>query len=391
MDPQLLFALPGLPRRTRCPGRVQRKVHVQPIRPARWFLRNVAHPHSQDLQEFLSTRKTVAIHGDPFGTRSLVKQNSSSATGVAKKIFRDEVLAGFSMSPRQLPCKFFYDEQGAQLFRQICELPEYYVTRTEIEILRLHGAEMAAALGPQIELIGLGTGAGTKTKILLEELDRPAVYVPIDISKEQLEKSAERFRKMFPNLQILPVAADYLEPFELPLPRHLSSRSVVYFPGSTIGNFEPVITRDFLTRLVALARDGGGLLIGVDLQKDRNVLERAYNDAAGVTAQFNKNLLARMNRELGADFDLNRWQHHAIYNSTEGRIEIYLISDNEQTAHIGDREFQFRAGEEILTEYSYKHTIAGFIELDRQDGFHFEQFGADDARWFGVFYFTVAN
>jgi dimethylhistidine N-methyltransferase len=313
----------------------------------------------------------------------------SSAIDTAKKIFRDEVLAGLSKSARRLPCKFFYDEQGAQLFRQICELPEYYVTRSEIEILRLHGAEIAAALGPQIELIGLGTGAGTKTKILLEELERPAVYVPIDISKEQLEKSSERFRKMFPNLQILPVAADYLEPFELPLPRQLSSRSVIYFPGSTIGNFEPDDASEFLSRLVELAGEGGGLLIGVDLQKDRHVIETAYNDSAGVTAKFNKNLLARINRELGADFDLAHWQHYAIYNPADGRIEIYLISEIDQTVRIGERAFQFRAGEKILTEYSYKHTIGGFIMLARQAGFEFQQIWTDDERWFGVFYFTV--
>jgi dimethylhistidine N-methyltransferase len=314
---------------------------------------------------------------------------TSVVAGATKENFREEILAGLSKSPRQLPYKFFYDERGAQLFQQICDLPEYYVTRTEIEILRLHGADIAKALGAQIELIGLGTGAGTKTRILLEELHDPAVYVPIDISKEQLEKSSARFREMFPTLQVLPVCVDYLEPFELPLPRRLSSRSVIYFPGSTIGNFESETASEFLARLADLAGDGGGLLIGVDLQKDRDVLERAYNDAAGVTAQFNKNLLVRANRELGADFDLNRWQHHAIYNSTQGRIEIYLISDNEQTVHVGAREFQFRAGEEILTEYSYKHTIAGFIELARQAGFHFEQVWTDDARWFGVFYFTV--
>jgi L-histidine Nalpha-methyltransferase len=309
----------------------------------------------------------------------------------AKKLFRDEVLTGLSQSPRQLPCKFFYDERGAQLFRQICELPEYYVTRTEIKILRLHGAEMAKTLGPQIELIGLGTGAGTKTRILLEELERPAVYVPIDISREQLEKSAARFRKMFPDLQILPVAADYLEPFELPLPRRLSSRSVLYFPGSTIGNFEPEAAGEFLTRLADLAGEGGGLLIGVDLQKDRDVLERAYNDSAGVTAQFNKNLLTRINCDLGGDFDLNRWHHHAIYNQAEGRVEIYLISETNQTVHIGGDSFEFRASDKILTEYSYKHTIGGFITLARQAGFQFQHVWTDQARWFGVFYFTVAN
>ena len=317
------------------------------------------------------------------------EKNTSVVAGATKENFRDEVLDGLSKSPRQLPYKFFYDQRGAQLFQEICDLPEYYITRTEIEILRLHGADMAKALGPQVELIGLGTGAGTKTRILLEELHNPAVYVPIDISKEQLERSSARFREMFPTLQVLPVCVDYLEPFELPLPRRLSSRSVIYFPGSTIGNFEPEIASEFLARLVDVAGDGGGLLIGVDLQKDRDVLERAYNDAAGVTAQFNKNLLVRINRELEANFDLNRWQHHAIYSPSEGRIEIYLISDKEQTVHIGTREFQFRAGEEILTEYSYKHTIAGFIELARQAGFHFEQVWTDDARWFGVFYFTV--
>ncbi len=332
----------------------------------------------------------MAIHRDPFGARSLVNEkNTSVVAGATKENFRDEVLDGLSKSPRQLPYKFFYDQRGAQLFQEICDLPEYYITRTEIEILRLHGADMAKALGPQVELIGLGTGAGTKTRILLEELHNPAVYVPIDISKEQLEQSSARFREMFPTLQVLPVCVDYLEPFELPLPRRLSSRSVIYFPGSTIGNFEPEIASELLARLVDVAGDGGGLLIGVDLQKDRDVLERAYNDAAGVTAQFNKNLLVRINRELEANFDLNRWQHHAIYSPSEGRIEIYLISDKEQTVHIGAREFQFRAGEEILTEYSYKHTIAGFIELARKAGFHFEQVWTDDARWFGVFYFTV--
>jgi dimethylhistidine N-methyltransferase len=319
------------------------------------------------------------------------EKTSSVVAAAAKENFRDEVLAGLAKSPRQLPCKFFYDERGAELFQQICDLPEYYITRTEIEILRLHGAGMAKALGPQIELIGLGTGAGTKTRILLEELRDPKVYVPIDISKEQLEKSSARFQEMFPSLQILPVAADYLEPFELPLPRQLSSRSVVYFPGSTIGNFEPDAAGEFLTRLAELAGDGGGLLIGVDLQKDRHVLEAAYNDNAGVTAQFNKNLLNRINRELGGDFDLAHWQHYAIYNPAEGRIEIYLISEIDQTTKIGDRTFQFRAGEKILTEYSYKHTIGGFIILARQAGFHFEQVWTDDAHWFGVFYFTVAN
>jgi dimethylhistidine N-methyltransferase len=303
--------------------------------------------------------------------------------------FLAEVFSGLSKEPRTLPCKFFYDEIGAALFQGICDLPEYYITRTELQILRLHGAEMAAMLGPNIELIGLGTGAGTKTRILLEELDQPSVYVPIDISKDQLQKSTARFHEIFPELEILPVCADYLEPFELPLPRRPSSRSVVYFPGSTIGNFEPPAAMEFLRRLVDLAGEGGGLLIGVDLQKDPQIIERAYNDAAGVTAQFNLNLLARANGELGANFDLKQWRHRAIYNPEAGRIEMYLISEKGQIVQIDERKFNFRAGERILTEYSYKYTPEGLTALARQAGFEFGRMWTDDARLFGVFYFSV--
>jgi L-histidine Nalpha-methyltransferase len=317
------------------------------------------------------------------------KETISAAEVAARENFRDEVLLGLSKSPKELPCKFFYDERGAELFQRICELPEYYITRTELQILRAQAAEMARALGSQIELIGLGTGAGTKTRILLKELQDPRVYIPIDISREQLERSAARFHKMFPRLQILPVATDYLEPFELPLPRQLSSRSVIYFPGSTIGNFDPETAAQFLVRLAELVGDDGGLLIGVDLRKDRHLLERAYNDTAGVTAAFNKNLLVRANRELGADFDLENWRHAAIYNSNEGRIELYLISEVDQTVVLGTQAFHFQAGERILTEYSYKHTVAGFVSLAHKAGFRFEQIWTDKAGWFGVFYFTV--
>jgi dimethylhistidine N-methyltransferase len=312
-------------------------------------------------------------------------------TAPAKSSFLMETIAGLSRSPRTLPCKFFYDERGAQLFQKICELPEYYITRTELQILRLHSAEMAAALGEKVELIGLGTGAGTKTRILLEELHDPAVYIPIDISNEQLQKSTARFRQMFPKLEILPIAADYLEPFELPLPRKLSARSIVYFPGSTIGNFEPDAATEFLRRLVDLCGEDGGLLIGVDLQKDRRIIEAAYNDSHGITAEFNLNLLVRANRELSADFDLNAWRHCAIYNSSKGRIEMYLISECDQRVHVEDREFDFRASERILTEYSDKYMPEGFAALARNAGFQFEKLWADDARLFGVFYFTVRD
>ena len=307
----------------------------------------------------------------------------------AQRSFHDQVVAGLSNSPRTLPCKYLYDERGAQLFQKICELPEYYITRTELQILRRHARDIAAVLGRGIELIGLGTGAGTKTRILLSELQEPAVYVPIDISKEQLRKSTARFQKTFPQLQILPVCADYLEPLELPLPRRPSSRSVIYFPGSTIGNFEPGAAREFLQRLVDLAGPDGGLLIGVDLHKDGRVLEAAYNDAAGVTAAFNLNLLVRANRELGADFDLQLWRHRAVYNSSERRIEMYLISEADQDVHVADHCFRFKGGEKIVTEFSYKHIPEGFSELARSAGFTFEKVWLDDARLFAFFYFTV--
>ena len=309
----------------------------------------------------------------------------------AKSEFLSEAIAGLSSTPRTLPCKYFYDARGAALFQKISELPEYYLTRAELQILDRYCGDIARALGPNIELIGLGTGAGTKTRILLEKLEVPAAYIPVDISKKQLERSTASFRKIFPTLEILPVCADYLEPIRLPSPARQALRKIVYFPGSTIGNFDPDAARQFLQRVANHCRRGGGLLIGVDLQKDRHVLERAYNDSAGVTAQFNLNLLARANRELGADFDLEQWQHYAVYNSTESRIEIYLISEIDQTVRVQDRQFDFRAGERIATEYSYKYTKESVIELTREAGFDFSQMWTDDARWFGVFYFICSR
>ena len=305
--------------------------------------------------------------------------------------FLSDVVTGLSSRPRTLPCKYFYDARGAGLFQKICELPEYYITRTEIDILDRYRCEIAAQLGPNIELIGLGTGAGTKTRILIEALEKPAVYVPVDISEKQLRKSAELFHKIFPDLEILPVAADYLQPVALPSPRHKPARKIVYFPGSTIGNFEPDEAASFLHRVAKICGADGGLLIGVDLQKDRQVIEAAYNDSAGVTAQFNLNLLVRANRELGADFDLTRWRHQAIYDSKRGRIEMYLISQVAQAVRIGDRHVEFAASEKILTEYSYKYTPEEFSTLARDAGFEFQNMWTDDARLFGVFYFTCSR
>src|SRR5436309_9274798 len=235
-------------------------------------------------------------------TRTAIPPVSGVAT--AGSDFLADAITGLSSNPRSLPCKYFYDERGAALFQKICELPEYDITRTEVDILDRKRAEIASQLGPNIQLIGLGTGAGTKTRILIEALESPAVYIPVDISEKQLRESTVLFQKIFADLEILPVCADYLQAVVLPSAGHKSARKIVYFPGSTIGNFEPEEAIGFLRRIANVCRGNGGLLIGVDLKKDERVLEAAYNDRAGVTAQFNLNLMERINRELGADFDL---------------------------------------------------------------------------------------
>ncbi len=309
----------------------------------------------------------------------------------AEADFLAEMIAGLSQRPRLLPYKFFYDEHGSDLFQKICETPEYYVTRTEMKILSEHGPEIGDALGDGLELIGLGTGAGTKTRLLLENLRDPIAYVPVDISTEQLAQSAALFRKQFPNLEVLPVSADYLQPVELPTPEREPKQRVVYFPGSTIGNFEPADALNFLTRIRRVSKSGAGLLIGVDLKKDPAILEAAYNDGAGVTAAFNLNLLVRANRELGADFDLEHWRHRAVFNEKASRIEMQLISQKAQVAHLGDQEFEFDAGEIVTTEYSYKHSREAFTALANQAGFTFQKLWTDDRQLFGVFYFTVAE
>ncbi len=305
--------------------------------------------------------------------------------------FLADASEGLSSNPRTLPCKYFYDERGAALFQKICELPEYYITRTEIDILDRNRVDIASHLGPNIELIGLGTGAGTKTRILIEALENPAVYIPVDISEKQLRESTALFQEIFPDLEILPVCADYLQPVMLPSPRQNPARNVVYFPGSTIGNFEPTEATEFLGRIANVCRENGGLLVGVDLKKDPHVLEAAYNDSAGVTAQFNLNLLTRLNRELGADFDLESWRHRAVYNSDAGRIEMYLISEIDQFVHVDERKFHFRRGEKVITEFSYKYAPEEFATLAGKAGFQFVHMWTDHARLFGVFYFVAAS
>ena len=305
--------------------------------------------------------------------------------------FLAEAIAGLSQAPRTLPSKFFYDEQGADLFLKICELPEYYVTRTETDILQRYAPEMAASIGANAELVGFGTGAGIKTRMLLEQLENPIAYVPVDISKQRLIESAEALQAQMPALEILPVCADYLQPLRLPKPSRPAEHVAVYFPGSTIGNLEPPTAEDFLQRICRLCGRSGGLIIGVDLQKPVELLETAYNDRAGVTAAFNLNLLARANRELAADFDLAAWQHRAVYNRELHRIEMHLLARAAQRVHLGGRIFDFASGEKIITEYSYKHTPAGFAALARKAGFKLSRQWTDARQLFAVFHFVVAD
>ncbi len=241
------------------------------------------------------------------------------------KTFRDEVLQGLQDARKELPSKYFYDDVGSQLFEDICELDEYYLTRTELSIMQEKMHEIVSLLGPNCLLIEYGSGSSTKTRKLLDALPNLAGYMPIDISKEQLLRSVASLAIAYPELEVLPVCADYSSDFELPSPTKTVLRRVAYFPGSTIGNFDREPAKHFLQQ-IARACKGGGLLIGVDLKKDFNILHRAYNDSQGVTAQFNKHLLVRINQELDANFQLNQFGHYAFYNPGQSRVEMHLCS-----------------------------------------------------------------
>ena len=298
-----------------------------------------------------------------------------------------EILAGLSQPQKTISSKFFYDEKGSRLFDQICELPEYYLTRTELGILREHVVEMADRIGPKASLIEFGSGSSLKIRILLENLDQLSVYVPVDISRDYLVMAAEEVARDFPGIEVLPVAADFTYPFDLPDPIVTPVRNVVYFPGSTIGNFSHAAAGQLLRVMHHEAGENGALLIGIDLQKDNNVVEAAYNDSAGVTAEFNLNVLRRINREFDADFELDNFSHRANYSEEFGRIEMYLVSSCEQTATIAGREIAISAGESILTEHSYKYTMEGFVAMAARSGFRLEKHWSDSGEMFSVMYF----
>jgi dimethylhistidine N-methyltransferase len=277
--------------------------------------------------------------------------------------FRTDVLRGLSSSSKSVPCKYLYDQRGARLFEAICELEEYYPTRTEAQILWRNVDEIVSILGPRCRIIELGSGSSAKTRLLLDHLDRPANFVPVDVACEQLMQSAATLAREYPALEVRPVCADYTTDFNLPDLTVSSARTAALFLGSTIGNFEPVQAVEFLRQIGRFCGTDGSLLIGVDLKKDPDVLNHAYNDSQGVTADFNLNLLARMRRELQARVDLPLYQHHAFYNDPAGRIEMHLVSRRPQNIVVGERDFVFAKDETILTEHSYKYTPSEFREL----------------------------
>ncbi|MGE3161226.1 MAG: L-histidine N(alpha)-methyltransferase [Burkholderiales bacterium] len=283
--------------------------------------------------------------------------------------FREDVIEGLSQAQKALPPKYFYDAEGSRLFEAICRLPEYYPTRAELALTRGHLADIARFAGRGCELIEYGSGASLKTRLLIGAL-RPSVYVPVDISPSALAKAAQRLAREFGWLHVFAVTGDFSQPLRLPVYRaRAGRRRVVYFPGSTIGNMTPGEAHAFLAMSRAQVGAGGAMLIGVDLKKDANVLHAAYNDARGVTARFNLNLLARINRELGANFDLRRFRHYAFYNAPLSRIEMHLVSLARQAVRIGRHRFEFDRGETIHTENSCKYSVEAFRALAADAGF----------------------
>lgn len=297
--------------------------------------------------------------------------------------FRKDVLEGLARPQKALPPKYFYDAAGSRLFEQICRLHEYYPTRTELGITRRHLNDIARFAGKRCALLEYGSGESLKTRLLIRAL-QPSVYMPVDISTDALRGAVKRLGREFPKLGIVAITADFSNPLTVPAYRG-AARLVVYFPGSTIGNLRRDEAQAFLKMTRGQVGPSGAMLVGVDLKKDANVLHAAYNDAKGVTADFNLNLLARINRELVGDFDLRRFGHYAFYSPMAGRIEMHLVARGAHAVNIGNYRFSFYRGESIHTENSYKYSVEEFEALAANAGFKLAKLWTDDRRWFGVF------
>ena len=306
------------------------------------------------------------------------------AAAPASDLLLAEILTGLNAPQKYLYPKFFYDQHGSELFDRICELPEYYLTRIEQAILETHAPRFIRRLGPGIRLVEPGSGSSLKTRVLLDALVAPAVYVPVDISRSHLLAVAESLVTRYPCIEILPVCADFTLPFDLPDAALPIRQTVVFFPGSTIGNFDRDEAIALLRMMAQLAGHDGLVIVGADLRKSRAVLEAAYNDAAGVTAEFNLNLLARLNREYGADFDLDAFEHRAPWVEKDSRIEMHLVSRRAQRARIGGAEIVFEAGESIWTESCHKYDCDQFAAMAAAAGLDVREIWMDDEQRFSV-------
>jgi dimethylhistidine N-methyltransferase len=300
--------------------------------------------------------------------------------------FLKDVLNGLLANPKTIPTKYLYDTLGSELFEKITGLEEYYPTRTEINILRQSQPAISKLMEGNTDLIELGSGSSTKTHVLLDE-NHLNSYTPIDISKNMLEMTVEHLKESYPALQIQGIVADYTQQFSLP--ELGGDKKVIFFPGSTIGNFEPFEAALFLKRLSVMLDKKDGLLIGVDLRKDQHILEKAYNDNQGITAAFNLNLLSRMNRELHTDFQLENFYHHAYYNTAKGRIEMHIVSKYDQMVNIQNQKIAFKKDESIHTENSYKYSIESFQKLCMKCGFKPIEVFLDKNEWFSIHYLEV--
>jgi L-histidine Nalpha-methyltransferase len=294
------------------------------------------------------------------------------------------VIEGMRKHPRQLSPVWFYDELGSFLFDSICELPEYYLTRTELQIMRQHATDMAHHIGPDAAIIELGSGTSTKTRELLNHLEKPAAYVPVDISRDHLLDAASAIARDYSTLRVIPICADFTRQFDLPVSLHAARRRVVYFPGSTLGNFDQEQAHDLLKRMRQIIGSNGAVLIGIDLKKDPRILERAYNDGAGVTAEFNVNALRHLNRELGTDFDLEAFEHVAVWVENQSRVEMHLVSKRDQVVHVGDENVHIEKGEHLTTEFCHKYTLESFADLAATAGLSVSRVWMDPARLFSV-------
>lgn len=306
-----------------------------------------------------------------------------------QKLARQRIIQGLSSTPRQLYPALFYDAAGSEIYEEITRTADYYPTRTEIEILRKHGASIASAVGPDALLIEPGCGACTKSALLLRMLKGIHGYVAIDVSAEMLFRAAEELRSQFPELNVQALEYDFSAGFFLTLPRGRESRRLIYYAGSSIGNLHPNEAVEFLRQLSEICKPGDQLLIGVDQKKHPALLHAAYNDSEGATERFHKNLLQRLSRDFGARLDADHFDHYAFYNPGHGRIEMHLSANRNTSISFEERSFEFREGQSLVSEYSYKYTPAEFNELAARAGWQARQLWQDDRRWFALSLFQL--